>query len=301
MIAKKLHWVIPIGLGCAIIWAYWLPLGQMVHRWSEDSQYTHGYLVPLFSLFLLWFRREQLRDVRLKPNWWGVAILAAGIALGAAGIYFFLTWFVAISLLVCLAGLAVVTGGWPALRWSAQAILFLGFMAPLPYRLQTALGGALQSLATKMSTYALLTFGVPAVSEGNVILINDVKLGIVEACSGLGMLMTFFALSTAFALLMLKSELWLRITVAVSAIPVAVLANVARITVTGLLYNASHDRLAHIVFHDVAGWLMMPLAVAILFLEIHVLRRLVIDRPARGRNKGVVPGLTAKPFERVTQ
>jgi exosortase len=153
-------------------------------------------------------------------------------------------------------------------------------------------------MATKISAYALLTLGTPAIAEGNVILINDVKLGIVEACSGLGMMMTFFALSTAFALLMRSSELWLRIIVAVSAIPVAIFANVVRITVTGLLYYWGHDQLAHWVFHDVAGWLMMPLAVAMLFVEIHVIRRLVVERPARELERGLRASLSAKALER---
>src|SRR5262249_32600753 len=161
---------------------------------------------------------------------------------------------------------------------SWQAILFLGFMIPLPYRFQIALGGGLQRTATQISTFALQTFGTPALSEGNVILINDVKIGVVEACSGLGMLMTFFALAMAIALLMRASDLWIRATIVCSAIPVAIFANVTRITVTGLLYTAAQDKLAKLVFHDVAGWLMMPIAVGILFAEIHVLSRLIVDR-----------------------
>jgi exosortase len=287
-------WIVPFALGGIILWSYWTTICEMAGRWTDDPQYSHGYLVPIFSVFLLWFRRAERRHVRVAPNWWGVAILAAGIGLWAAGTYFFLSWFAAVSLLVCLAGLAVVCGGWPALRWSWQAIVFLGFMAPLPYRIQSALGGALQSVATKLSTYTLLTLGAPAISEGNVILIHDVKIGIVDACSGLGMMVTFFALSTAVALLMRSSESWLRLTILVSALPVAIFANVARITVTGLLYSASQDRLAKVVFHDVAGWLMMPLAVVILLLEIRVFRRLIIDEARRGEGRPLM-GLPRQP------
>jgi exosortase len=286
--------LIAAGLGGLVLWAYWTVVRDMAERWSDDPQYSHGYLVPLFSAFLLWYRRQEIRDAVLTPSWWGVALAAAGISLWAAGTYLFLSWFSAISLLLCLAGLAVVVGGWPMLRWSWQPILFLGFMAPLPYRFQTALGGALQQLATKMSTYILQVFGVAAISEGNVILINDVRIGIVEACSGLGMLVTFFALSAAVALLMRDSERWLRLVIVVSAAPVAVFANVARISVTGYLYSISQEHLAKVVFHDVAGWLMMPLAVVMLLAEIHVLKRLVIDRPANGDGSSPsvwIPGL----------
>src|SRR5262249_56399222 len=85
-------------------------------------------------------------------------------------------------------------------------IAFLGFMVPLPYRLHTALGGALQRVAAKSSTYLLQALGVPAISEGNLVLVNDVKLGIVEACSGLGMLVTFFALSAGLAMVLRPME-----------------------------------------------------------------------------------------------
>jgi exosortase len=191
---------------------------------------------------------------------------------------------------------AVALGGWKALRWSWQPILFLGFMAPLPYRLQNTLGGSLQAIATRIGTYALQVFGVPAISEGNVILVNDVKIGIVEACSGLGMLVTFFALAAALVFLLRSLEPWLKCVIVLSAPPVAILANVIRITVTGFLYSISRDDWAHRVFHDGAGWLMMPLAIGMLFAEIHILKKLIIDRPTRSMPKAVavVPGLRRK-------
>jgi exosortase len=275
---------VPIIASIAILWAYWPTIREMTDRWADDPQYSHGYLVPLFSLFLLWFNRELIRGKLLLPCWWGIAFLAAGLGLWGVGTHFFFNWFAEISILFCLAGLALVIGGWPALRWSWQPILFLGFMVPLPYRIQTLLGGRLQQIATGMSTYAIQTLGAPAIKEGNVILINDVKIGVVEACNGLGMLMTFFAISTALAMMLRSSEKWVRAVVIVSAVPVAVLANVARITATGILLNASQDRLAHIVFHDIAGLLMMPFAIAILFLEMHLLRRIIVERPISSKD-----------------
>jgi exosortase len=267
-------------LGGLLAWAYWPTIQEMIDRWVSDPQYSHGYLVPIFSAVLLWLRRSEIKGETLRPAWWGVGLLAVGLGLWSAGTYFYVPWFAAISLLVCLAGLAATMGGVPALRWSWQAIAFLGFMVPLPYRLHTALGGNLQRFAAKSSTFLLQTFGVPAISEGNLVLVNDVKLGIVEACSGLGMLVTFFALSTGLAILLRSAEWWKRLIIVASAAPVAVAANVVRITVTGMLYNAGQSDLAKVVFHDIAGLLMMPLALAILFWELHVLRRLVVERKA---------------------
>jgi exosortase len=267
---------------CLLLWSYWTTLVEMAERWTDDPQYSHGYLVPLFSLYLLWSRRLLLNSAKLSPSWWGIVVLLAGLGARAVGVYYFYGYFDGISLLLCLAGLALTVGGPQALRWSWLSIAFLAFMIPLPYRLQGALGGRLQRIATDASTYLLQTCGAPAVAEGNIILINDVRMGVVEACNGLGMLVTFVAISTAIAIL-LKHGWWRRAAVIAGAAPVAVIANVIRITVTGLLYSASKNETAQIVFHDIAGWLMMPLAVLIVFLELHVLDRLIVERKATDR------------------
>jgi exosortase len=251
----------------------------MAERWRTDPQYSHGFLVPLFSAYLLWSRRGHLSKP-LRGTWIGVAITLVGLALRAVGTITFVGWFEAISLLVCLAGVVVTLLGWTGLRWAAPAILFLGFMAPLPYALQTSMSASLQRVATKASTYLLVTAGVPAVSDGNVIVLsNDTRVGVVEACSGLGMLVTFCALSVAVVLLLRSEPIWAKVIVVLSTVPVAVAVNVIRITVTGFLYDQSQDEWARWVFHDVAGWLMMPLAVLMFFGLLWLTHRIVV--PAR--------------------
>lgn len=269
------------ALAGAVAWAYWPTLTDMVHRWNSDPQYSHGFLVPLFSTYVLWTRRGRLMGP-IQGSWSGLAIVAAGILLRGVGVVAFVGWFEALSLLVCLAGVVVTLSGWAGLRWAGPAVAFLAFMVPLPYAIQTAMSGSLQRVATRVSTYLLVASGVPAVADGNVILLsNDTRLGVVEACSGLGMLVTFFALSAAVAMVLKSEPLWARIGVVLSAIPVAVAVNVARITATGLLYDASQDEWARWVFHDVAGWLMMPAAVALFFALLWLAHRIVV--PVRPR------------------
>jgi exosortase len=166
------------------------------------------------------------------------------------------------------------------LRWSAPAVLFLIFMIPMPYRMTIWLGFPLQQLATTCSTYVLQTLGQPAVAEGNTILIRDFQLSIVKACSGLSMLVTFFTFSTAVCLVVDKpfSD---KLLILLSAVPIALAANVLRIVVTGLMYLYVSNQAATAVFHDAAGWIMMPLALALLGVELWVLKRLFVDRRAR--------------------
>jgi exosortase len=260
----------------ALIWAYWTDFGEMAWRWGHDPQYAHGYLVPGFAAALLWLRRDRLATGRLEPSWLGWPILGLAIGLRMVGMYFHYIWLDAVSFLPCLAGLWLLIGGKTAWRWGWPAVAFLGFMVPLPYGFSLSLAGPLQRLATIGSTFLLQTLGMPAVADGNVILLNEIEVNVVEACSGLRMLVVFFAFATAVALIV-KRPLWEKLLLVVSAIPIALVVNVLRITATGVLYETVSGQVAKLVFHDLAGWLMMPIALVILGLEWQFLKRLVIE------------------------
>jgi exosortase len=265
------------ALGAILVWAYTPTFAALARRWSYDPQYSHGFLVPLFAAALLWSRRERLRAAGLRPSWHGLGLLALGGLLRLLGAWFYLEWLDAASLLPTLAGCCVLLLGWRGLSAAWPAIAFLGFMVPLPYKAQAALAGPLQHAATLGSTFALQTLGVPAVAEGNVILLDDIRLGVEDACSGLAMLVTFFALATAVAVVVRKP--WTdRVIVVASAVPIALLTNVVRITVSGVLHEKVGHDIARAVFHDWAGWFMMPLALGLLAAVPALLSRLFVPR-----------------------
>jgi exosortase len=262
-----------------VLWAYWSPLGQAAERWAHDPQYSHGYLVPGFAVLLLWLRRSKLTTAVLRPAWWGLALLTAATAMRLVGVFFHFEYLDPLSLLPALAGAVLLVAGWGALRWAWPSVAFLFFMLPLPFSVSEAMGAQLQRLATDASTFLLQTMGWPAVSEGNIIHLNEASVAVAEACSGLRMLMVFFALSTAVALLMRK-PLWERLVVCASAVPIALLTNLLRIVVTAVLYDTAGKEIAEAVFHDLAGWLMMPLALGFLALELKLLDRLMVVPPS---------------------
>ena len=262
-----------------LLWAYWAPLGQAADRWAHDPQYSHGYLVPGFAALLLWLRRAQFPASGLRPTWWGLAILTTATAMRLVGVFFHFEYLDPISLLPGLTGALLLVAGWGALRWAWPSIAFLFFMLPLPFSVSEAMGAQLQRMATDASTFLLQTMGWPAVAEGNVIHLNEASVAVAEACSGLRMLMVFFALSTAVALLMRK-PLWERLVVCASAVPIALLTNLLRIVVTAVLYDTAGKEIAEAVFHDLAGWLMMPLALGFLALELKLLDRLMVAPPS---------------------
>jgi exosortase len=273
--------VVYTGLIACLLWAFWTALVESAQRWAADPSYSHGYLVPFFALVLLALRREWMPTELLRPDWLiGTLVLAAGIGLRLYGTYFHYVFLDPIALLPCLAGVVLLVGGRPVFRWAWPSILFLAFMIPLPYRLAGAMAEPLQRFATIVSTFLLQSFGLPALAEGNVILLSEVEMGIVEACSGLRMLVVFFALSTAFALVV-KRHWAERLLIVLSAVPIALACNVIRITATGVLHEmvseggilngkVSRD-LPNAVFHDLAGWLMMPMGLAMLWAELKLL------------------------------
>jgi exosortase len=291
--------VLTIALLALVIgWAYWPILAQMAGKWASDPQYSHSYLVPLFSLYLLWRGRSAAEPFLGRPSWAGLALLVLGLGLYLAGAYWYFDWFSAISLLPVLAGAALLIGGWPTLSRSALAIGFLIFMIPLPFRIETALSQPLQRVATIASTYVLQTFGLPALSEGNVIIINEARIGIVEACNGLGMMLLFVALATAVAIVVQRS--WIeKVIIIASSIPIAVASNVLRITVTGLLSYLVSAEWADRFFHDFAGWFMMPAALGMLAIELWILSHMFVtvdERPSAIRFDR--PDATTSPSRR---
>jgi exosortase len=279
-------WFILGALVLVILWTYWPALVMIRQKWST-AHYSHGWLVPFFSLFLLWHRRQYLSAIDWKPNWWGLAFIGVAVLLRLADGFFYVRWLDSLSLLPCVAGLCLLLGGWRALRWAWPAIAFLFFMLPLPYTVETAWAYRLRLTATLTSTFVLQTIGLPAIADGTDIYIDDLTLQIAPACSGIGMLLIFFALSTAIVLVIKRP--WLdKLIILLSAIPIAILANIVRITMTTLLFELSaylHNpwlkQKADVLFHDGAGYLMMVVALVMLLIELKIFDRLLIPVEAK--------------------
>jgi exosortase len=269
-----------VGLAGLTAWSYWPTFTQLVHLWNTDDGYSHGYLVPAFAAWLLWLRRDYAPMIWRPQPILGMMLIGLSQTLRTVAALRFNLWPEHISLIPYLLGLALAFGGWPLLRYTAAAIGFLAFMVKMPYRVEVSLGQPLQQLATTVSTFVLQTLGLPAVAEGYVIHIRDAQLEVVQACSGLKMLMTFFAFSTA-ACLVVRKPIGDKLIILASAGPIAIVVNVIRIVTTGILHVNTSSEAAFRFFHDMAGWFMMPLALAFLGIELWLLKHLIIELPTR--------------------
>jgi exosortase len=262
-----------VGLLIATIWSYWPTLAAMVGQWIHQPDYSHGFLVLPLATFFLWIRRAQLDQIELRPSVLGGVLLLLAAAARIAASYFYLNPLDGWTLPIWIAGIVWLVYGWSCLRWAAPAIAFLWFMVPLPYSAETMLSIPLQRVATKLSTEALVFLGQPAVAEGNVIWVGENRLGIEEACSGLRILVGIYALAFAFVLFS-RWSWWQKALALAAALPIAIIANVIRVVVTGLLYQFSSSEMAHKFMHDFSGLAMIPLAAAMFWLFLIYLDRL---------------------------
>lgn len=275
------------ALGGLLVWAYLPMLAVFADKWLNDPQYSHGLLVPFFSAYLI---RRAWRSGTYTPTPMPVVgclllVVALGMRLASGALLFHPLD--AASLLLALAAINLAAGWWALLKRTGPAIAFLVFMIPLPYELERNVGQPLKAAATVSSTFMLQTLGQPAVRDGNLILIDEVRLGVVDACSGLKMLMTFAAFSVGAVLLMDRSR-FEKFMILLGIVPIAVASNVLRITATGLSYVWFSNPDALEFLHDLHGWLMMPVGLALLGLELWVLRRLVLA-PAAEQGPGAEP------------
>ncbi|MFM8434135.1 MAG: exosortase/archaeosortase family protein [Planctomycetia bacterium] len=279
-----------------LIYSYWPGLMNAQSSWS-NPQYSHGWIVPLFSAALLFWWRKPVEPVALSARIAGVLLLAASFGLRLAAARYRIVTIDMYTFVPALAGVFLLVGGWSMFRWAWAPIGFLIFMYPLPDEATRYLLGPLQTLATIVSTYALQTLGFDAFREGNQIIVGEMHLGVVDACSGLRMLTIFVALSVALVMLG-ERQWWENLVILASAIPIALIVNSIRITVTGLLYQVASSEVAEMVFHDLAGWVMMPMALGMLFLLQQILTHLFVTEDAvvtalAPRREGVEPAARA--------
>lgn len=279
------------GFAAVMLWAFWPMLAHFFDKWVNDPQYSHGFLVPLFSAYLI-RKAWQSGPFEARPlPWIGYGILGLVLVMRVVSGALLFWQLDAVCLLFALVGAVLAFGGVPLLKRTAAGIAFLIFMIPLPYELERNVGQPLKTAATVSSTYMLQTFGQPALRDGNLILIGDIKLGVVDACSGLKMMMTFAAFSVG-AVLLMKRTRFEKLMVLLGIVPIAVIANVLRITATGFAYLWFSDKATLEFCHDLFGWLMMPIGLGLLALELWVLKRLVVEEPADmvQQQPGAFPG-----------
>jgi exosortase len=261
-------------LAGAFAWAYWPALVAMVSVWNREPDYSHGFFVVPLAVFILWMRRDRFPKVSERLAWAGLGLIALSIGVRMLGAHYYLDAADGWSILLWVAGAVWFIGGWRVFQWSLPAVLFLWFMVPLPFRMEHALSRPLQHVATSVSSWILQSLGQPALSEGNIILLGDLRMEVEQACSGLRIFVGIVALAFVYVVLVRRAW-WEKALLLASILPVALAANVTRIVVTSLLIQEIGGVRAHELIHQYAGYLMIPYAAALFALVLWYLGALV--------------------------
>jgi len=256
-------------------------LKNLVADWWNNPDYGHGFLVPVFSGYVLWREREKWLNTEIKPSNFGLLVMLGAVVIllgGSLGAELFTT---RISLLILLAGMILFLTGWKMLRAVSLPLAFLILMIPLPVLIYNQITFPLQLLASRFATFWLELVRVPVLREGNVLILPNYSLEVVEACSGIRSLMTLLTLAIAYGYLVERRR-WVRYALALLMVPIAIVSNAIRIMGTGVLTFHFGPKAAEGFFHEFSGWIIFLAALILMFFCHWILRHI-----GKGRERTV--------------
>ena len=244
--------------------------------WQMD-EYSHGFLIPAISAYLLWTRRAQFASMPFEGSWYGVALVGVGLVVYFLGSLAAITTIDAYALVIVIAGFVLAVMGWKAFRLALVPIALLLLMNPLPPFLYNNLSSHLQLISSKIGVAFIRMLNISVYLEGNVIDLGSYKLEVAEACSGLRYLFPLMSVGAIMAYL-INGKAWLRGVVFVSTVPMTILMNSFRIGVIGVLVDRYGVEQAGGFLHLFEGWVVFMLCLAFLTLEAWGLLRLCGDK-----------------------
>src|SRR5215472_13653662 len=241
---------------------YWQVVVKLVSDWYHDDNYSHGFLIVPIALYFVWERRERLKAAASNPSALGLVVVVGSILVLLAGILGSELFLTRISILGVLVGAVLFLFGWRHLRILAFPLAFLLLMIPIPAIIFNQIAFPLQLLASRFGEAAMGMADVPVLREGNVLILTNTTLEVAEACSGIRSLVSLLTLAIVLGYFS-DRRLWVRLCVALSSIPVAVITNGFRVAGTGIAAHRFGPAAAEGFFHEFSGWLVFVVAFAL--------------------------------------
>jgi exosortase len=270
----------PVALLAALLVALYHGIAvKLVQDWYDLPDFSHGFLIPFFVAFLLWDNRKNLRQSPLSPTWAGAWLVALGLFELLVGVFGADLFLQRTSFVLLVAGLVWTLLGKPMLGRVKFALFVMVLAIPLPTILFNQITFPLQLLASRLASDLLPLAGVPVLRDGNIIQLPAMPLEVAEACSGIRSLMSLFTVAVIYGYF-LERATWRRVVLALSSIPIAVTANVARIFGTGLCVQYWDPEKALGFFHEFSGWLMFLVSLSCLYL-VHLIMEMVAGKEGR--------------------
>ena len=256
---------------CVFAYIFGDTFRHFYYVWTTDENYSHGFLVPLISLYFA-NRLAVNGSIPIRRGVWiGTLLLVLSLAVRLFTIPMPIPFLTDVALLIGLAGLFTLIMGAAALKHYWFAFFFLIFMIPLPIALYSNIASPLQLFASYVASALMNASGVPVLCEGNrMTLPGGLQMFVAEACSGMRQLTGFLALTAAVAY-WTKRRAWYRAMIVLSALPTALSANIGRVMLTGYIMHFVNPQFAVGTYHTAEGLLMMAVGLLMLQAECWVL------------------------------
>jgi exosortase len=268
---SQLPWGKIAWFGLLLLVCYAPVLRALVGQWASDPDMGHGFFVPVVAGFIVWQQRNELLAIKPQPNWWGLAVVLIGglqLIIGTLGVELFLA---RTSFVIVLIGAVWLLGGDLILKKLAFPLFLLFFMVPIDAVIYNQITFPLQLLASRLADGALTLISVPVLREGNILELPNQRLSVVEACSGIRSLLSLTFLSLVYGYFFEKKT-WIRVVLFFSTVPIAIVANSSRVTITGILTQVKPEA-AEGFFHEAEGWVIFMVALGILILFHQLIAR----------------------------
>lgn len=266
----------PAGMFMAIaviilVAALFLPVFiELTHIWLTSADYSHGFLVLPISLYMVWQKRSRLMSIEIQPSWAGSVLLVPGLLLYGAAFVTNFNSLVYLSMLIIIVGIIILSAGTRFARELLFPILFLLFMFPIPSSYYIMITNPLKLMITNISALIMGSMGIPVLQDGNLLFFANTQLEVAEACSGVRSLYSYLMLGCLFAVFSIR--LRTKLILILSAIPLAILVNIVRVTVTGVLSNYYGPEVAQGFFHEFTGFILFAVGFVLLVLEYYALK-----------------------------
>ena len=267
----ELPWGSIAWFGLLMMACYAPVLRALVRQWSSDADMGHGFFVPVIAGYIVWQKRDELLAIKPQPNWWGLAVVILGgvqLMVGTLGVELFLA---RTSFVIVLIGAVWLLGGDGMLKKLAFPLFLLFFMVPIDAVIYNQITFPLQLLASRVADGALTLLSIPVLREGNILELPNQRLSVVDACSGIRSLLSLTFLSLVYGYFFEKKA-WIRVVLFISTVPIAIVANSSRVTITGILTQVKPDA-AEGFFHEAEGWVIFMVALGILILFHQLIAR----------------------------
>jgi exosortase len=264
-------WIAAAWFGALVLLCYAPVIARLVRQWYRDADMGHGFFVPVLAGYIVWQKRGQLSRLEPAANWWGLAlVIYAGLQLYIAtlGAELFLA---RTALVLTIIGIVWLLAGTAWTRALAFPLMLLFFMVPVPKIIYNNITFPLQLLASRVAGAALMAMQIPVLRTGNLLELPEQTLSVVEACSGIRSLLSLTFLSLIYGYFFERNNV-VRVVLFFATLPIAILANAGRVTLTGVLSEYKPE-LAEGFFHTASGWVIFMVALFILVAFHGVINR----------------------------